>query len=74
MPKVIEFLRDWFAEVENHTGRLQQVAFRRGTTLLAVVSPAGDGRTANLKLIDGRTARGVPVAHFIVVEESARAA
>ena len=33
MPEVIEFVHDWFAEVESTLGRLNQVAFRKGTRL-----------------------------------------
>ena len=78
MPRVIEFIQDWFAEVESAPGRLRQVAFRRGTKILAVVcpilAPAERAPAADLRLSDGTTARGVPLAHFSVGNELARAA
>jgi hypothetical protein len=69
MPKVIEFIHDWYAEVETAPGLLHQVAFLRGTKMLADVLPVNnenDGaiETANLRLLDGRTALQVPVSRF----------
>jgi hypothetical protein len=77
-PKTIEFVQDWFAEVESIPGRMKQVAFRRGETVLAQVGPhreiKGEPTTADLRLADGTTARHVPVSHFTVAQELARAA
>jgi hypothetical protein len=78
MAKLIEFTRDWFAEVESAPGRMRQVAFRRGTRCRAAVRPtdnsASDAPTADLQLTDGTTARGVPLAYFRIAEELPRAA
>jgi len=78
MPELIEFVHDWFAEVESTPGRLKQVAFRRGTRLRAHVRPVatekGVAEVVDLRLADGTTALQVPVAHLAVVEERARAA
>ena len=45
MSQVIQFVQDWFAEVEGKgtPGRLRQVAFRRGARLRAEVRPLADG-------------------------------
>jgi hypothetical protein len=69
MPKVIEFVQDWFAEVETTPGQLQQVAFHRGTKMLADVCPVNGGtqnlvETANLRMMDGRIALHVPISRF----------
>jgi hypothetical protein len=78
MFKLVEFTQDWFAEVESAPGRMQQIAFRRGAKFRAVVcltnNSADDTPTADLQLIDGTTAKGVPLAHFSVANEMAHAA
>lgn len=77
MAIVIEFVKDWFAEVEGEPGRLRQVAFPAGTRLSAEICPVesgiDSGAQANLRLTDGTTARHVPLS-FITLVGSARAA
>jgi len=72
MSKVIEFVGDWFAEVEGEEGRMRQVAFRRGTLLRADVSHAAKGPndTADLRLADGTTARHVPLSRIAIIGSS----
>ena len=75
MTNHIEFVQDWFAEVESTPGRLRQVAFRRGEKLYAKVRPVvtnlGEAPSANLKLADGTTALHVPLSRFYVTENLA---
>ncbi len=77
MPEVIEFVKDWFAEVESDPGRLKQVAFRRGARLKAEVILVNGGEedilAADLRLADGTTARHVPLSRIAVVGDSVRA-
>ena len=77
MPEVIEFVKDWFAEVEGEPGRLRQMAFLRGSRLRADVhridANNGVAKVANLRLADGTTALHVPVSCIAVIEQ-ARAA
>jgi hypothetical protein len=72
MSEVIEFVGDWFAEVEGDVGRMRQVAFPRGTLLRADVSHAEKGPTdtADLHLADGTTARRVPLSRIAIVGSS----
>ena len=74
----IEFIRDWFAEVQDKgsPGRLRQVAFRKGTKLLAQVRPIdrSNGKLADLCLPNGTTALQVPVSQFVVIRQHSRAA
>jgi hypothetical protein len=74
MRDVIEFVHDWFAEVETVPGRMRQVAFRKGMSLQAEIrrSKSVNG-SANLHLADGTVAVGVPV-WCISVRAQARAA
>ena len=79
MPDVIEFVNDWFAEVEGAPGRLNQVAFRKGTRLRAEVHAIAKrgGRPAemaNLRLADGTTALEIPLSRITVIGEQSRAA
>ncbi len=78
MPEVIEFVRQWFAEVESTPGRLRQVAFRRGERLRAEVCNVkrvkGSGEVADLRLADGTTVLHVPLSLFTTVQGQARAA
>ena len=80
MSQVIQFVQDWFAEVEDKgtPGQLRQVAFRRGARLKAEVRPIDDGgergEAADLRLANGTTALNVPLSRFAVVEGRARAA
>ena len=78
MREIIEFVQDWFAEVEDAPGRLRQVAFRKGVRLSAEVRHADSGQglpeTADLCLADGTTALRVPLLRFAVVENQSRAA
>ena len=62
MRDVIEFVHDWFAEVETVPGRMRQVAFRKGMFLQAEVR-RGESviGSANLHLPDGTVALGVPL-------------
>lgn len=77
MPEVIEFVHDWFAEVESTPGLLKQVAFRRGVRVCAEVCRvnAGNGlpQVADLRLADGTTILHVPLSR-ITFEGQARAA
>jgi hypothetical protein len=77
MSENIEFVKDWFAEVEGEAGRLRQVAFRRGSRLRADVHRIGASNgvpeAANLRLADGTTALHVPLFCIAVVDQ-ARAA
>ncbi|OWK42155.1 hypothetical protein FRUB_04233 [Fimbriiglobus ruber] len=70
MTNHIEFVQDWFAEVESTPGRLRQVAFRRGEKLFAMVRPVvtnqGQAPSANLKLADGTTALHIPLSRFSI--------
>ena len=74
----IEFVLDWFAEVQDKgvPGRLRQVAFRKGTRLRADVCPVEDrnGQLADLRLTDGTTALRVPLSRIAVVHQKSRAA
>ena len=74
MSTVIEFVGDWFAEVEGEEGRMRQVAFPRGTLIRADVKHAAKGPTAldtaDLLLADGTTARRVPLARIAIVGSS----
>ena len=74
----IEFVRDWFAEVQDKDtpGRLRQVAFRKGARLHAEIRPGtdGNGELADLRLADGTTATRVPLSHFAVVQRKSLAA
>ena len=77
MPNLIEFVQDWFAEVETFPGRLRQVAFRKGMKFVAEVSPVGieqNVESANLKMLDGTIAIHVPLSRFSQVESLPRAA
>ena len=78
VPKVIEFVSDWYAEVESTTGRLRQVAFRRGESFLAVIHAAEGGKgqpaMADLRMVDGTKLRHVPLSQFSVVDSLARVA
>ena len=77
MPAVIEFVHDWFAEVESAPGRLRQVAFRRGAMVHAEIRPLDSGKraapSANLRLADGTTVLDVPLSCISVVGDRARA-
>ncbi len=74
----IEFIRDWFAEVQDKgsPGRLRQVAFRKGTTLRAQIRPieGTNEKVVDLCLLNGTTALQVPVSQFVVVRRQSRAA
>jgi hypothetical protein len=73
----IEFVKDWFAEVQekDSIGRLRQAAFRKGTRLRAKVLPiAGGDGLVHLHLTDGSTALQVPLSCFALVGQTARAA
>ncbi len=62
MLDAIEFVHDWFAEVETVPGRMRQAAFRKGSTLRAEIRPVqGRKGNANLHLADGTVAVGVPL-------------
>jgi hypothetical protein len=79
MPEVIEFVNDWFAEVEGSPGRLNQVAFRKATSLRAEIHllAKGGGRPAevvNLRFADGTTALDTPLSRIAVRGERSRAA
>jgi hypothetical protein len=78
MPEVIEFVEDWFAEIEDAPGRLRQFAFRKGVTMIVEVrhadSAKGLAEVADLRLADGTTALRVPLSLFAVVENQTRAA
>ena len=78
MTTVIEFVGDWFAEVEGEAGRMRQVEFQRGTLLHARVSlaptEAEPNDTADLHLADGTTARHVPLSRIAIVGASRAAA
>jgi hypothetical protein len=72
---VVEFVIDWWAELEWGNGRpLEQVLLRRGTRRSAVVRPRilrqGNApiEAADLFFDDGTIARGVPFAAFTFVE------
>jgi hypothetical protein len=71
MPTLIEFVQDWFAEVEAAPGRLRQVAFRRGDRLRADIRRIGDevgsAEVADLGLADGTTALHIPVSRFALI-------
>jgi hypothetical protein len=67
MPHLIEFIHDWFAEVQTSPGRLRQVAFQKGMKCVAEVTPdheRASGESANLKLHDGTIAIHVPFSRF----------
>jgi hypothetical protein len=73
----IEFVLDWFAEVEDNAvaGQLREVAFRKGDKLRASVQPsAGRARVADLHLTDGTTALQVPLSRFTVGDNKSLAA
>jgi len=74
----IEFKVDWFAEVQDKDapGRLRQVAYRKGTRLRAEVrSVEGEnGPVANLRLMDGSTALGIPLSGLSLVDLKSHAA
>jgi hypothetical protein len=74
----IEFVRDWFAEVRDKgiSGRLRQVAFRKGALLHAVIRPVDDEieKLADLCFADGTTAVRVPLSCLAIVEQESRAA
>jgi hypothetical protein len=78
LPEEIEFVHDWFAEIEGAPGRLRQLSFRKGARMRAEVRhvPREKGRAeaADLRLADGTTALRVPLMRFRVVEDQARAA
>ena len=71
MASVVEFVQDWFAEVEGEPGRMRQVAFRRGIRVRAEVHLVNGGHElveeADLVLADGTTARHVPLSRFAIV-------
>ncbi len=73
----IVFVQDWFAEVESAPGRMRQVAFRRGARVRAEIQPVANGdnpaEMADLRLVNGMTARHVPLAR-IAVDTRKRAA
>jgi hypothetical protein len=76
MPEV-EFVADWFAEVERGPGRMEQVAFRKGARVRAEVRPlqgGGKEERADLRLADGGIARAVPLSRIAVAAGQARAA
>ena len=68
MPHLIEFVHDWFAEVETFPGRLRQVAFRKGMKCVAEILPVSVERnaaeSASLRLLDGTIALHVPLSRF----------
>ncbi len=73
MSEAIEFVNDWFAEVESVPGRMRQVAFRKGAKLQVEIHPIEEGTMllADLGLEDGSIARHVPCAYFTVVGKGA---
>jgi len=75
MYHVIEFVTDWWADVEPAPGQLlERLRVRRGTRRRARVLPrvaeSADGpvETADLVFEDGSVARGMSRAAFRVVE------
>jgi hypothetical protein len=78
MSHLIEFVHDWFAEVEGALGRVKQVPFRKGERVRAEIHPVdsvkGLPESAHLRLENGGTARHVPLARIAIIKEQARAA
>jgi hypothetical protein len=72
MHENIEFVHDWFAEVETVPGRLKQVAFPSGTRLRGEVRRIG--KLADVCLADGTIARRIPLKHLVVVQKPMRLA
>ena len=74
----IKFVKDWFAEVQDKgaPGRVRQVAFRKGAKLRAEIRlvDGGHEQSADLRLADGTTALGVPLASITVVAKKSLAA
>jgi hypothetical protein len=73
----IEFILDWFAEIETIPGRMRQVALRKGSRLRAEVCPIACRTGANLAdlfFADGTVARNVPLARFVIAKRLARPA
>jgi len=74
----IEFIREWYAEVQDTgiPGRLRQVKFRKGALVRAVIRPVDDGtaKLADLCFADGTTAVRVPLSCVAIIEQESRAA
>ena len=70
MSDYIVFVQDWYAEVESVPGRMRQVPFRRGARLRAEIQPVANGdnppEVADLRLLNGTTARHIPLARIAV--------
>ncbi len=78
MYHVIEFVKDWWADLEREPGRpVERVLLVRGSRLRAELRPrvieaeCGPVEAADLLFEDGSVARGVPYAFLTFVERPA---